>query len=365
MKVNALIDKKKTLVFFLLQGLFMVSYGQNDQSTVVAKGSQINLQERSYAEWENKGTAIQEKLTSEDTFSLGKGAVVQAPTDHSKIATPSDGTFSGVPNNGTMKIDMKVGYNLVGNPYPSGINVHDFIDSNTTITGTIYFLKKTNATSNTDVSSYATLTKTAYVSNDSMGEDASMGYFKTGDEPNWFINMAQGFFVDATSDSKLLFTNRMRRITRVDPNFKNSQIDTAKKRGMYWLNLTNEAGAYSQMAVGYSSEGTIAEDQGIDGRNINLDFYLASLIVGNDYAIQGRAAFTSADMVSLSYKVESSGNYSITIDHVAGIFKDNSQAIYIWDKVKNKVHNLNTGAYSFFSKVGAFEERFQIVYEPR
>jgi hypothetical protein len=176
--------------------------------------------------------------------------------------------------------------------------------------------------------------------------------------------MAQGFFVNAATDSKLIFTNSMRRISRVNPNFKNLQ-DNVPNKGLYWLNLNNEVGAYSQMAVGYSAEGTMAEDQGVDGQNINLDFYLTSLIDNNEFAIQGRDAFTTTDIVPLSYKVETSGNYTIAIDHAAGIFKNNSQTIYIKDNVKHKLHNLNSGVYSFFSKAGAFVDRFEIVYEPR
>jgi hypothetical protein len=50
-------------------------------------------------------------------------------------------------------------------------------------------------------------------------------------------------------------------------------------------------------------------------------------------------------------------------DHAIGIFEDNSQVIYLKDKKKNKLHNLSSGPYSFVSKAGTFENRFEVVYK--
>jgi hypothetical protein len=360
MNVNTLFNDSKAVVFQVLFVFSVVAYGQDSQSSAIAKTPQINLQEGSSIALEDKLSAIGERIVKEDTFSLGKGYLIQVPADHSTVPSTYQGAFFGVPNNGTMHLEMKAGFNMVGNPYPSGINVHHFIDSNPTITGTVYFLKKNGA----DVSStsYTTLTKTAYVSNGDKSEDASFGYFEAGDESNWFINVAQGFFVNASNDSKLLFTNRMRRISKANPDFKNSK-SAAHKSSLYWLNLNSEDGLYSQMAVGYSSSGTFAVDKGIDGKNINLDFYLTSLIDRDEYAIQGRPEFTLSDIVPLSYKVLTSGKYTILLDHAIGIFEDNSQVIYLKDKKKNKLHNLNNGPYSFVSKAGTFENRFEVVYK--
>jgi hypothetical protein len=156
----------------------------------------------------------------------------------------------------------------------------------------------------------------------------------------------------------------MRRISKANPDSKTSKT-VAQKSGLYWLNLNSEDGLYSQMAVGYSSSGTFAVDRGIDGKNINLDFYLTSVIDGDDYAVQGRPEFTLTDIVPLSYKVVTSGAYTISLDHAIGIFEDKSQVIYLKDKKKSKLHNLSGGSYSFVSKAGTFEDRFEIVYKPR
>lgn len=339
----------------------MVSYAQDKQYSTVTNSTKIKLEEMPLAVSENSSKDAIRKRRAEDKFSLEKGGLIQVLKDQPTLATVYNADFFGVPNNGTMYIEMKEGYNMLGNPYPSGVNVHNLIDSNATISGTLYFLDKGITT--VEATSYSTLTKIAYVSN-SYKEDATVGYFKAGDESNWFINIAQGFFVHATSDSKLIFTNSMRRISQANSDFVRSKTATTEK-GLYWLNLNKNEGVHSQMAVSYSSEGTLAEDKGIDGRNINKDFYLTSLIDGIYYAIQGRPEFTSDDIVPLSYKVAASVTYTITIDHTVGVFEDGSQIIYIKDKAKNILHNLNNSPYTFDSMAGTFEDRFTIVYEPR
>jgi len=52
--------------------------------------------------------------------------------------------------------------------------------------------------------------------------------------------------------------------------------------------LNADSGIYSQMAVGYSNKGTLKDDRGVDGKNINNEFYLTSLIGTDEYSVQGR-----------------------------------------------------------------------------
>ncbi|MGC4040240.1 MAG: fibronectin type III domain-containing protein [Flavobacterium sp.] len=300
-------------------------------------------------------------------FATGQSYLIRVPWDHPTAATVWGGTFTGVPNNGDIPVTVSTageptigyGYNAVGNPYPSRINVHDFIDGNTNISGTLYFWRKTN--DNTS-SSYATLSKIAYVANGAAGGDTGTGYFNTGDESNWVINIGQGFFVKANSGSTISFTNSMRRSSNGNQFFRTSQNTDTVSGGLYWLNLTANTGIYSQMAVGYSSEGTLGVDRGIDGENINKDFYLTSLIDANEYSIQGRPDFNSDDIVPLAYKTATAGTYTISIDHASGIFSAGGQSIYLKDNLTSSLHDMGSGAYSFTTDAGAFGNRFEVVY---
>ena len=302
-------------------------------------------------------------------FVTGKGYLIRVPYNHPTTPTVYNGSFTGVANNGDITTPISTalnGFNAVGNPYPSRLNVWNFIDDNANITGPLYFWRKTNTTAVS--TSYATLTKAAYVANGSAGGDTGSGFFQTlldnpsGNPADWVINIGQGFIVKATSGSTISFTNSMRRSLNADQFFRDSQTVNTVNNGLYWLNLKDTTGVYSQMAVGYSSEGTLGFDRGIDGENINNEFYLTSLIGADEYAIQGRPDFDSSDIVPLSYKAVAAGNYTIAIDHTAGGFTSGSQPIYLKDNLTATLHDLNTGAYTFVSDAGTFNSRFEIVY---
>jgi len=299
--------------------------------------------------------------TNNVLFATAKGYLIRMPWNHPATATVWNGTFTGVPNNGDVAVAITTGYNAVGNPYPSRINVSNFIDGNPNITGPLYFWRKTN---NSATTSYATLTKIAYVANAAEGGDTGAGYFNIdGNGVNDVINVGQGFIVYATSSATLNFTNSMRRGLNEDQFFRTPQTTSTTNNGLYWLNLTNSEGVFSQMAVGYSPEGTLADDRGIDGKNINQEFYLTSLIGTAEYSIQGRPDFQADDIVLLSYKAATAGNYTISIDHTAGVFTGSLQPIYLKDNLTSALHNLKTGGYTFTSEAGTFANRFEIVYQ--
>ncbi|WP_291131281.1 beta strand repeat-containing protein, partial [Flavobacterium sp. UBA7682] len=305
--------------------------------------------------------------TNNVQFATAKGYLIRSPWNHPTAPTVWTGTFSGVPNNGDIPVTVSTagepiigyGYNAVGNPYPSRISVPDFIDGNANISGTLYFWRKTNDNAAT---SYATLTKTAYVANGALGGDTGTGFFPNGNgaEADWVINVGQGFFVKVNSGSSINFTNGMRRISNSNQFFRNSQTVNTVNNGLYWLNLNANTGIFSQMAVGYSEEGTLDFDRGMDGENINKDFYLTSLINTGEYSVQSRPSFEPTDVVPLSYKVGTAGNYSISIDHSSGLFAE-GQLIYLRDNLTSTTHNLATGAYNFSTDAGTFSSRFEIV----
>lgn len=130
---------------------------------------------------------------------------------------------------------------------------------------------------------------------------------------------------------------------------------------MYWLNLTSNLGHFSQMAVGYTSEATLGVDRGIDGLNINNQYYLCSSIDDSPYTIQGRPSFVVNDVVPIVFKIAKAGDYAIDIYNVTGLFFN--QEIFIMDKLTNSIHDLKSGPYLFSSNVGIFKNRFEIVYQ--
>ena len=287
-------------------------------------------------------------------FASGAGYLIRTPNTWA-TATPTtfNGVFTGVPNNGDISYTLAVGasgfrYNLVGNPYPSPISISSFVsDNSANITGTLYFWRKTNGTG----TAYCTYAGSTFTTN---------GNAQAAD-PNGIIQTGQGFFVEANgSGTALLFKNSQRVSNTAGQFFRTNNVI---ENNRIWLNATNSAGAFSQMAVGYMTDATQNVDS-LDGKYINdSPFALTSLINSEEYTIQGRALpFSTSDSIPLGFKTDVAGNYTIAIDHVDGLFS-NSQAIYLKDNLLNTVTDLGTGSYSFASAIGTFNSRFELVFQ--
>lgn len=271
-----------------------------------------------------------------------------------------NGKFTGVPNNGTVTVSLDAtgnGYNLVGNPYPSPISISALRAANTdAINGALWIWRKKNGSAN---SGYVTINSVGiYTGNDEPEQENPDGILRTG----------QGFFVqvkETPTQSNIVFTNAMRSTDTADQFFRNANIvqtpQDIENHGV-WLNLTNDAGVFSQMYTGYIAGATALADEGIDARYINdSPVVLASLIDNQEYVIQGRSLpFTAQDVVPLQLRVTAAGSYTIAIDHVNGLFAE-GQEVYLKDNQAGTLHNLST-PYTFTTDAGTFGTRFEVVF---
>jgi len=287
---------------------------------------------------------------STTNFADATGYLIRMPNNHPTTATIWNGQFTGVPNNGNIAFTMSNTYNLVGNPYPSPIDVATFVSQNASaITGTLYFWRETN--NNTTNNAYCTLAGGTFVGN---GEAQVVN-------PNGVIQTGQGFFVAAKPGQTALNFNNSQRISNFNNQFFRNAL--TEERNTVWINATNTAGAFSQMAVGYITGATQGVDL-FDGKAFaDGDMAITSALDNSDYAIQGRALpFDAADVVPLNFRTATAGDYTIAIDHAIGLF-GSGQAVYVKDNLMNETHNLAENPYTFASDAGTFNNRFELVYQ--
>jgi hypothetical protein len=291
------------------------------------------------------------------SFSLGNGCLIRMP--NTAVAYPSTetftGIFTGVPNSGDITVTVAnagagLGFNLVGNPYPSPITMSTFLTTNTAkINSTFYFWRKTNGLG----TAYC-----AYIpSGPTSGTFTNNG---NGVDPAGVIQTGQGFIVDVkTLQTSIQFKNSHRVNNTAGQFFKTKEVATSDK---VWLNATNAAGDFSQMAVTYDSNGTVGLDS-FDGKYINdSEFALTSNINDGEYTIQGRPNFDSSDVVGLNFKAITAGDYTIAIDHTEGVFAT-GQDIYLVDSTTGTETNLKTDGYTFTAPAGTSNARFSLKYQ--
>ena len=316
-------------------------------------------------------------------FESAKGYLIRMPNSlptsgYNSGATSIvyNGAFTGVPNNGTITKALSTNgerYTAVGNPFPSPINVHAFFDTNQSVLNTttgLYFWRKKN---NSNATSYAVLTRDAYVYNHAFGGNPGEGSFGgqewdtffnvTTPSNQWVINPGQGFLVRTAtgiSSPVVTFNNAMRTGSIHNPQFfRTAQPETISR---LWLDLEG-ANAFSQMALVYSNTATLGLDSGREGLYMSSGGSIALYTIAdaNNLTIQARPEFTPGDVVPVGFNVSEAGQYTIKLHRKDGIF-DNGQTIFIKDNVAGLTRNITERDYTFTSEAGTFDNRFEIVY---
>ncbi len=307
---------------------------------------------------------------STNDFSVGRACLIRAPNTYAAYVDDDtsgviwEGTFVGEPNNGDVAVSTTTalnGYNLVGNPYPSSINVNDFFDANVATvnqTSALYFWRKRNDPNTT---TYAMITKAAYVANAAAGGDTGASTF-IGDSSDWVVNTGQGFFVQTTGAS-IVFNNSMRRGVNNQQFFRMEQQDEdISEVSRIWLNITGDEGEFKQMAIVYNNQTTLGLDYGWDGEALSDGpIALYSTIEGVNLGVQARSQFNEEDVVPIAYEVTNSGSYTISLDHFDGVFLQ-GQDVYLKDNVTGQLIDVKNTSYTFSTIAGLFTDRFEVVY---
>ena len=175
---------------------------------------------------------------STSTFPKGTAYLLRTPSVGFDLTTPTpwNVTFTGKANNGNIEVTgpsittpSSEQYYLVGNPYPSPINLNQFMASNPNVTGVFYFFRKTD---NAPYSAYGVLTKTetspgsgSYTSSYNVNHPTEGAI-----DPADVIPVGQGFFVTMRTnvEGKVYFNNDMRLVTN-HGTFNRLQTNTEDK----------------------------------------------------------------------------------------------------------------------------------------
>lgn len=339
--------------------------GQNIRSIYPGNPSAIEFQEHANYFVNSNGNYIP-----------GKAFALKEP---SKAAVPSStilAEFRGEPFNGEMQFNLKYthnnnpdkGFNLVGNPYPSNVDLKLIYERNQdNIEPNFYFWDNrgnevfVQQGSNYSGDNYAYFNAVA---------GGGTGIAASGDSneqriPTKNVSVGTGFLIRAQShanDIPLIMDNSMR-TTQNGPSFtgKGNNLFEEDPVDRYWLNLTTPNNLSSMIAIAYFEGGTNAfsvDDSETFGASD--DFF--SLAENHQLKIQGRSLFEITDTVNLGYRAYNHGTYSLSIFQKEGVFEE-GQAIYIYDKLFRKTVNLQEGPYSFRTEAGDFNDRFQIIYK--
>ena len=274
-------------------------------------------------------------------------------------------TFEGDVNNADISVSIYAqnnpggvnwtgdNWNLLGNPYPSAIDIMasnstSFASQNSSaITGDIYFwVDDASSGSGYNASQdYAVYNSTGGVS--ANGSEIPDGYIASG----------QGFWVIATSTQSVVFNNAMRDSENKGNFFKQAE------HPKIWLDLTNDKNQINQILVGLTDASSRDYDMGYDAPKAegNALISFASVVNEEYYSIQAVPAVQENDSTGVELYVNAGyeGVHFISLSNTENL--TNEYDLYLLDAFTGKTHNLNAGPYSFYvSQPGEFKQRFYL-----
>lgn len=300
-------------------------------------------------------------------------------------------TFAGKPNNGEILINVtdaggagsvpgvsKTDY-LLGNPYPSAIDAHQFIDDNAGVTsGVICLWEQWSGDShilNEYEGGYALLNKASKVrayqfSGISGGDNGEQDGSKT---PTRYIPVGQGFLTEIIADGTVEFNNNQRVFKQEglgesvffrQPNQTTENTSDVEEEVLQIIKLEMlvSSGLSRELALAFSDATTDGYDYGYDAK---LDAVnpndLTTVLNGENYVIQSFSAITPTKEVDLIFNSDGLETYTINIVETENITED--VEIYLFDAYQNTYTDLRNSGYSFTSDVsGEYTDRFKIVF---
>ncbi|WP_203256303.1 LamG domain-containing protein [Hyunsoonleella ulvae] len=312
--------------------------------------------------------------------------------------------FEGKPNNGTILVAVEdrggagsvAGTSktefLLGNPYPSALDVHEFIDDNVgVIDGTLQLWQQWSGTShNLDAynGGYAQINKTGAIrASQFIGlEGATTGGLEGTKVPTRYLPVGQGFITEIVADGNVEFNNGQRifiKETDADGSYNNGSVflknnnkkskteqtktaevktDSLQKMRLEFKAVTGPD-TKRELLLGFSSQTTDGYDYGYDAETHDASNNDLSLVMeGKNMNIQAYGEIAPDKVVPLNFRSSGDHAFEIRISELENMPED--QEIYLRDYLTGEYFNLrNNQPYSFTSEQGIFNDRLEIVFQ--
>ncbi len=262
-------------------------------------------------------------------------------------------TFVGKPNDGNYSIPVSLGKStLLGNPYPSSLDADVFLLNNTGIINTLYFWDGTNDTSNSHVrNSYAGGYATRAIG---LGTA-----YNSGAIPARYIQVAQGFFIDAIVNGTINFKNSQRVFNNSSPSFSREEPFPILRIG-FDFNIDSNNSFHRQLAVGFRGL-TPNYEAGYDAIMYDMratDISLKVINNDNEFVITGIEDYIDTITIPMHVVLDQQRDITFSIDAFEN-FTPNE--IYLKDTNTNMYYNLINNV-TLNLPAGDYTNRFEITF---
>ncbi len=334
-------------------------------------------QSGAYADWQH--------VRSTGTLLPGEGFTMKGVNDtNNNVSLEQNYVLEGKPNNGdiTLPITATNEY-LVGNPYASALDAHEFIMDNAptiegagSTTGTLYFWEHWGGGSHILAEyqgGYASYNLSGATPAASYGTNDPM--VATGGTPTKlpgrYIPVAQGFFVKSENTGTVTFSNNQRvfekegtNSTFVRMSSENSVANNynSDNRLKIRLGLNSVNGIHRQLLVTQDTNATSGQDWGYDGETMETQLDDIYWRINNaNFVIQGIDVIDANTILPLAIKTDTAGDNTFTIDALENV--PANLDIYLHDTLNGTYNDLRQADFIVNLDAGEYLNRFELVFD--
>ena len=336
-----------------------------------------------YAQWNYIGGA--------NTIAAGSGFTMKGTTGGNQQYD-----FRGKPNDGIITSAVSTGnFTLIGNPYPSAIDLNLFIAANSSvIDGRILFWEQANVASHIIAAyqgGYGTYTAgSGYTAapfwnyNAAGSQTVPTGGSGTVFTGRRFSPIGQGFMVQGTANALVGMTNSFRIFQKEDATSQFAR-STTNYVDEYYPEILNNAGIdYTQVKKGHAPQfkinamfnnggvrpTTLAfRDDFTDGVDYSADAAMSSgqaadfyYVINNNEYLANALKFDIDKRVPVGLKCDAETNFKIKVVDVLYGF-DANQNVYIHDKTTGVYTDIKNGTFEIVLPAGDNRTRFEITFK--
>ncbi len=277
--------------------------------------------------------------------------------------------FRGLPNDG--RIELSIAQDqllLVGNPYPSVLNLDDFLIQNTATTGIAYFWdSRENGTSHylsdyeggygaysPGAGIYVPAIFKNYPNEEETGESGDVYVRK-------FSPIGQGFMVIGKTTGKVVFENSQRyfqKENRESSQFRKVESNSNEIPSLR-LNVQIDSIYTRQLVLAFNENATIGEDHAMDARKLDGVNNDISWNINNEDFVINVLPKKDEELIplKLSLKKESVIHFS-----AADFNNFNPDRLFIYDTKEDLYYSIKTGYLKLKLPSGDYPNRFFVSF---
>lgn len=280
--------------------------------------------------------------------------------------------FRGLPNDGEIELPIKKDQILlIGNPYPSSLDLDKFLIENTATTGIAYFWdSKENGNSHylADYEGgYGTYSPGAgvyvppafikYSDGGATGETGKNFYRK-------IIPIAQGFMITGLKEGSFSFKNSYRTYEKKAEKlsvFKSTvdEKDSDVEKSSMNLNIEIDSTYIQKLALVFLKNSSPDEDRTMDARKMNNNSQDISWSISNDAFVINVRPKVDEELIPLKIFLNKQTELKFSISDLSNF---NPDRVFIYDAKDRLYFNIKTGYLKVDLAAGEYNDRFYLSF---